>query len=60
MLCIYITLPLKLFLFSDKSGIKKHDGGLSTSKALIIVAIIFSLSLVALGLLYKQFPELEE
>ncbi|CAH0721544.1 unnamed protein product, partial [Brenthis ino] len=34
--------------------------GLSTSKSLIIVAIIFILSLTALGLLYKQFPELEE
>lgn len=44
----------------DHSAVNKHDGGLSTSRALIIVAIIFSLSLVALGTLYKQFPELEE
>ncbi|XP_047545980.1 transmembrane protein 41 homolog [Vanessa atalanta] len=34
--------------------------GLSTSKALILVVIIFVLSLTALGLLYSQFPKLEE
>ncbi|CAB3235933.1 unnamed protein product [Arctia plantaginis] len=33
---------------------------LSTSKALIIVAIIFVSSLLALGFLYSQFPHLEE
>ncbi|XP_035431654.1 transmembrane protein 41 homolog isoform X2 [Spodoptera frugiperda] len=33
---------------------------LSTSKALILVGIIFVSSLLALGLLYKQFPDLEE
>ncbi|XP_047023281.1 transmembrane protein 41 homolog [Helicoverpa zea] len=33
---------------------------LSTSKALVIVAIIFVSSLLALGLLYRQFPDLEE
>ncbi|XP_049888209.1 transmembrane protein 41 homolog [Pectinophora gossypiella] len=34
--------------------------GLSTSKALVLVVIIFTCSLFALGLLYKQFPELEQ
>ncbi|XP_034825142.1 transmembrane protein 41 homolog isoform X1 [Maniola hyperantus] len=35
------------------------ETGLSTSKSLILVAIIFISSLIALGLLYKQFPKLE-
>ncbi|XP_072942160.1 transmembrane protein 41 homolog isoform X1 [Epargyreus clarus] len=34
--------------------------GLSTSKALVLVIIIFALSLFALGFVYRQFPELEE
>ncbi|KAJ2950469.1 hypothetical protein O0L34_g8713 [Tuta absoluta] len=34
--------------------------GLSTSKALVLVLIIFICSLLALGILYRQFPELEE
>ncbi|CAH2062956.1 unnamed protein product, partial [Iphiclides podalirius] len=33
---------------------------LSTSNALILVAIIFGSSLLTLGFLYKQFPELEQ
>ncbi|XP_061706385.1 transmembrane protein 41 homolog isoform X1 [Cydia pomonella] len=33
---------------------------ISTSKALILVLIIFTSSLLALGLLYRQFPDLEE
>ncbi|XP_047989091.1 transmembrane protein 41 homolog isoform X2 [Leguminivora glycinivorella] len=35
-------------------------GDISTSKALILVLIIFTSSLLALGLLYRQFPDLEE
>ncbi|XP_045459692.1 transmembrane protein 41 homolog [Melitaea cinxia] len=34
--------------------------GLSTSKSLVLVVIIFISSLIGLGLLYSQFPELEE
>ncbi|XP_063635812.1 transmembrane protein 41 homolog isoform X1 [Cydia splendana] len=33
---------------------------ISTSKALILVLIIFTSSLLALGLLYRQFPDLEK
>ncbi|XP_050362684.1 transmembrane protein 41 homolog [Nymphalis io] len=36
------------------------NNGLSTSKALFLVVIIFVVSLTALGLLYSQFPQLEE
>lgn len=34
--------------------------GVSTSRALVLVIIIFISSLLCLGLLYKQFPDLEE
>lgn len=34
--------------------------GLSTSKSIVLVVIIFVSSLLALGLLYTQFPDLEE
>ncbi|XP_014361868.2 transmembrane protein 41 homolog [Papilio machaon] len=37
-----------------------NTSDLSTSKALIIVAIIFGTSLLTLGVLYRQFPQLEE
>ncbi|CAK1578577.1 unnamed protein product [Parnassius mnemosyne] len=42
------------------SNTTDNTGDLSTSKALVIVAIIFGISLLTLGLLYRQFPELEE
>lgn len=57
----------KTFLFADmdmKPGsfknIDRDTSDLSTSKALILVFIIFVCSLIALGLLYTQFPEIEE
>ncbi|XP_047517970.1 transmembrane protein 41 homolog isoform X1 [Pieris napi] len=37
-----------------------NNNSLSTSKAVIIVAIIFLSSVLALGFLYKQFPDLED
>lgn len=55
------------FLFADvdtKFGSFKNfdrdTSDLSTSKALVLVFIIFICSLIALGLLYTQFPEIEE
>lgn len=42
------------------AGVTSSAEDLSTSKALVLVAIIFISSLLALGLLYKQFPDLEE
>lgn len=44
---------------ADHNMIKNKAVGLSTSRALTLVAIIFVMSLTALGLLYSQFPELE-
>ncbi|KAM3967993.1 transmembrane protein stas [Aphomia sociella] len=40
--------------------VKSPPSSLSTSKALVLVLIIFIFSLCALGLVYRQFPELEE
>lgn len=54
-------------LFADvdtgSSNLEESDrstSDLTTSKALILVLIIFICSLIALGLLYTQFPDLEE
>ncbi|XP_068627694.1 transmembrane protein 41 homolog isoform X2 [Battus philenor] len=42
------------------STISTNAGDLSTSKALVLVTLIFGASLLMLGLLYRQFPQLEE
>ncbi|CAH0397572.1 unnamed protein product [Chilo suppressalis] len=43
-----------------QTDVTSSGNNLSTSKALILVLIIFVCSLLALGLVYKQFPELED
>lgn len=55
-----LFLLIFIFSFTDIVRVPQNDGSLSTSRALFLVAIIFGSSLIALGLLYKQFPDLEE
>ncbi|CAK1551953.1 unnamed protein product [Leptosia nina] len=45
---------------SQDSEVVEKSPGLSTSKAAIIVGFIFLSSIIALGFVYRQFPDLEE
>ncbi|KPJ01858.1 PREDICTED: transmembrane protein 41 homolog isoform X1 [Papilio xuthus] len=56
----YTRLPYRPFPNSSYPINSTNTNDLSTSKALIIVAIIFGTSLLTLGVLYRQFPQLEE
>lgn len=59
--CFVITLTVSNnFLITDAVSNTSGTSDLSTSNALVLVVIIFISSLLALGLLYRQFPDLEE
>lgn len=54
----YNSTYIAILLFADLDTI--NTSSLSTSKALVLVLIIFMSALIALGLLYTSFPDLEE